>query len=299
MRSKRLYTAFFVMALIGIPSVVLAFGSYQDAFDVLYPKAGVGLIGNCGICHQGGGIGNGGQRRNGYGTAFAALPHTGTSTSLAITKIEPLDSDGDTFTNLTEISGKTNPGDVASKPAKILFVDNFRNDSATGASVWQQAGVWSRAGQVLTSSELRVDRALAKPPAGNGALTFSTGVIQTKFNLNAIAVPTPANASIIFGFVSATQYRFVKVTTSQVSIGQVGTMGNDTAGTKVTRPVNLPLDTVHTMKVVITPLGKVSVFINGARAAKATFTFTSNATGKIGYQATKSKTQFDDFLSSK
>jgi len=299
MRSKRLYTAFFVMALIGIPSVVLAIGTYQNAFDSLYPTAGV-LVGNCGICHQGGGPGNGGQARNGYGLAFAALPHTGASTSQAITKIEPLDSDGDTFTNLTEISGKTNPGDVAAKPAKILFVDNFRNGTAVGAPDWLKAGgVWSGTGQMLTSSELKVDRILANPPVGNGALSFSTGVIQTKFNLNTTAVPTPANASIIFGFVSATQYRFVKVTTNQVSIGQVGTMGNDTAGTKVTRPVNLPLDTVHTMKVVITPLGKVSVFINGAKAAKATFTFTSNATGKIGYQATKSKTQFDDFLSSK
>jgi len=291
MRSKRLYTAFFVMALIGIPSVVLAVPSYMSAFDALYPGA-TGLVGNCGVCHTTP------PTRNPYGAAFGARPHSGAAASGALAAIEPLDSDGDTFTNLTEISGKTNPGVAASIPAKILFVDNFRNDTATGASVWQQAGVWSRAGQVLTSSELRVDRALAKPPAGNGALTFSTGVIQTKFNLNTTAVPNP-NASIIFGFVSATQYRFVKVTTSQVFIGQVGAMGNDTAGTKVTRPVNLPLDTVHTMKVVITPLGKVSVFINGARAAKATFTFTSNATGKIGYQATKSKTQFDDFLSSK
>jgi hypothetical protein len=286
------------MALIGIPSVVLAFGSYQDAFDALYPTAGA-LVGNCGICHQGGGPGNGGQPRNGYGLAFAALPHTGASTPLAITKIEPLDSDRDTFTNLTEISGKTNPGDTAAKPVKILFVDNFRNGTAAGAPGWLKAGgIWSGTGQMLASSELRVDRILANPPVGNGALTFSSGVIQTKFNLNTTAVPNP-NASIMFGFVSPTQYRFVKVTTKQVSIGQVGTMGNDTAGTKVTRPVNLPLDTVHTMKVVITPLGKVSVFINGAKAAAATFTFTANATGKIGLQAARSKTQFDDFFSSK
>jgi len=295
MRSKRLYTAFFILALIGMPNVVLAVRGYQTAFDTLYPGA-TGLVGNCGVCHINPG---GGGARNGYGSAFSALPHSGASTSQAFTTIEPLDSDGDTFTNLTEISGKTNPGASAETPAKILFVDNFRNGTAVGAPGWQQAGVWSGTGQVFTSSELKVDRALAKPPAGNGALTFSTGVIQTKFNLNTIAVPTPPNALIIFGFVSATQYRFVKVTTNQVSIGQVGTMGNDTAGTKVTRPVNLPLDTVHTMKVVITPLGRVSVFINGATPAAAAFKFTSNSTGKIGLQAAKSKTQFDDFFSSK
>lgn len=296
MRSKRLYTAFFVLALMGIPNVVLAVRDYQTAFDALYPGA-TGLVGNCGVCHINPG---GGGARNSYGSAFSALPHSGTSAPQALTKIEPLDSDGDTFTNLTEISGKTSPGDAAGKPAKILFVDNFRNGTAGGAPGWLKAGgVWSGTGQMLTSSELRVDRALANPPAGNGALTFSTGVIQTNFNLNTTAVPTPPNASIIFGFVSATQYRFVKVTTNRVSIGQVGTMGNDTAGTKVNRTVNLPLDTVHTMKVVISPLGRVSVFINGATPAAAAFTFSSNATGKIGLMAAKSKTQFDDFFSSK
>jgi len=291
MISKRLYTAFFVLALIGIPNVVLAVGSYMNAFDALYPGA-TGLVGNCGVCHTNV------PTRNPYGAAFGARPHSGAAASGALAAIEPLDSDGDTFTNLTEISGKTNPGVAASIPAKILFVDNFRNGTANGAPGWQQAGVWSGTGQMLASSELRVDRAFAKPPAGNGALTFSTGVIQSKFNLNTSAVPNP-NAWIVFGFVSATQYRFVRVTTNQVSIGQVGVIGADAAGTKVTRSVNVPLDTVHTIKVVISPTRRVSVFINGATPAAAAFTFTANATGKIGYQAVRSRTQFDDFLSSR
>jgi len=96
-----------------------AFGSYLTAagtgFNALYPAAGA--ISNCALCHTNP---NGGGARNVYGTAYANNGHS-------YTAIETMDSDGDGFTNRTEITSNppTYPGDAASHPPLTVACTSF------------------------------------------------------------------------------------------------------------------------------------------------------------------------------
>ncbi|TAN39786.1 MAG: hypothetical protein EPN25_10035 [Nitrospirae bacterium] len=85
------------------------FGNYLSDFSIRYPAAG--SISNCGLCHTNPSSPGG---RNAYGTAFGNNGHNFQS-------IEGMDSDGDGFTNLAEITNNppTFPGNAASKPAPV------------------------------------------------------------------------------------------------------------------------------------------------------------------------------------
>jgi hypothetical protein len=297
MKSKGLYTVSLMTALIAIPNMVLAFGSYLSGawnFNALYPKATSLQV--CALCHVNPG---GGGTRNTYGLDFEAIRTHQSATPQAFRAIETADSDGDTYTNLTEISGNTFPWSGTSTPAKTLFVDNFANVTATGAPNWQKvSGTWSGRAQALFSAPRANNLITANPPTGNGALTFGAGVIQTDFTLVTTVIPNP-NAFVIFSFVNATQYRFVKVSETGVSIGQVGTMGPDTAGTKASGPATIAAGAKHKRKVAVSAAGKVDVFLDAAVTPALSFTFAANQTGRIGYRAAKSKTKFDNFVASK
>lgn len=64
----------------------------------------------CNQCH----VDGGGSENNDYGIAF----HRKGQNLSAFSKIESSDSDGDGFTNLTEIKAQSNPGDPRSTPKK-------------------------------------------------------------------------------------------------------------------------------------------------------------------------------------
>ncbi len=89
-----------------------AFSSYLSAFNTKYGTSATKLN-TCSTCHGSGGT----STWNPYGESI----RTGTSTSLPIadrlTAVEPLDSDGDGFTNIVEINARTFPGDPADHPA--------------------------------------------------------------------------------------------------------------------------------------------------------------------------------------
>jgi hypothetical protein len=107
MKRKRLVTLLFVLALlITVTGTSHALSSYLTTFNSTYPAAGA-TLGQCKLCHINPG---GGGTRNGYGNAFLAAGHNFKS-------IESADSDGDTFTNIAEITALTWPGDATSHPA--------------------------------------------------------------------------------------------------------------------------------------------------------------------------------------
>jgi len=111
-----------VMVLAGYGSAH-AFGSYLTPFNTQYPNAGA--ISNCGLCHTNPA---GGGARNPYGTAYANNGHS-------FTAIENMDSDGDGFTNIAEITNNppTYPGDPASHPAPVAVTCTSFTYSAFGA----------------------------------------------------------------------------------------------------------------------------------------------------------------------
>jgi hypothetical protein len=107
--SITLVTLFAGLALIftfGTFDYAHAYSSYLSSFDSTYGTSGT-VLDTCGLCHI---DPAGGGTRNSYGNAYSANGHN-------FKTIEPLDSDGDGFTNITEINARTFPGDATSHPS--------------------------------------------------------------------------------------------------------------------------------------------------------------------------------------
>ncbi|MBE0605557.1 MAG: Ig-like domain-containing protein, partial [Deltaproteobacteria bacterium] len=79
-----------------------AVSNYLTSFNNQYGTSGTALN-TCNLCHTSV------PARNPYGAAFASNGHS-------FTAIENLDSDGDGFTNIAEITARTFPGDPGSTP---------------------------------------------------------------------------------------------------------------------------------------------------------------------------------------
>jgi len=95
--------------------VILAAGGYDlghatgtmwSNFRTTYPAAATALASDCRICHV---SPSGGGTRTSYGNAYRTANHS-------FSAIEPLDSDGDGYTNLAEITALTWPQDATSHP---------------------------------------------------------------------------------------------------------------------------------------------------------------------------------------
>lgn len=99
----------FILTLALLPawaSSAFALSSYLSSFNTTYGTSGT-VLNTCGLCHINPA---GGGTRNAYGTAYANAGHS-------FSAIEALDSDGDGFSNITEINARTFPGDATSHPA--------------------------------------------------------------------------------------------------------------------------------------------------------------------------------------
>ena len=102
--TKGLCAVLVVVALgMGFSDITHAKDTYQPLFNTKYGTAG-SVLNTCTVCHTAV------PTRNAYGTAYGNNAHD-------FTAIEPLDSDGDGFTNLAEITARTFPGNATSKPS--------------------------------------------------------------------------------------------------------------------------------------------------------------------------------------
>ena len=100
---KRLFSILLVMTfLLSVCTVAYATNGYMSSFNSKYGTAGT-AIGTCSVCHTTA------PALNSYGNAFKNNAHN-------YATIEPLDSDGDGFTNIVEINARTFPGNAASHP---------------------------------------------------------------------------------------------------------------------------------------------------------------------------------------
>ena len=101
-----------IATLVMVAGILAMFGGqahavsgYLASFNSQYGTSGTALN-TCTLCHTS----PSGGSRNPYGSAYGNAGHSFTS-------IANLDSDGDGFTNVAEITARTFPGDAASKPA--------------------------------------------------------------------------------------------------------------------------------------------------------------------------------------
>lgn len=116
-------------ALVLLPVVTLVLArqpagarpEYSALVEAAYPVKPGGVIAaavkNCSLCH----VKEGPPTRNVYGTAIKKLlttEHTRILTSAILHRLDPLDSDGDGFTNLEEFQSDTLPGDPQSRPVE-------------------------------------------------------------------------------------------------------------------------------------------------------------------------------------
>ncbi len=102
---------------------------YKTDFNNKYGTAGT-VLDSCNTCH-----GSSTSSWNSYGQALMIAGNITAGTSVsdaviiaALGAIEPLDSDGDTYTNIVEINARTFPGDATSHPTTVVYCPDNDND---------------------------------------------------------------------------------------------------------------------------------------------------------------------------
>lgn len=106
MRSKKIgiCLGLAVFLILGVAGISRAVDKYLMNFNAKYGTAAT-VLNTCNLCH----VAAGPPSTNPYGSDFAVSGYN-------FTTIEPLDSDGDGYTNIVEINARTFPGNPASHP---------------------------------------------------------------------------------------------------------------------------------------------------------------------------------------
>ena len=105
----------FVVLMMLVSTTASAISSYLTQFNTRYGTSATPLN-SCIICHQTA-SGSPSSPRNSYGVAFDTP-----SNAHNFPAIEQLDSDGDGFTNIVEITARTFPGNASSFPAPVIKI---------------------------------------------------------------------------------------------------------------------------------------------------------------------------------
>ncbi len=119
----------FIAVVLTTIQAATAFSSYETDFHTRYGTSGTRLD-TCGLCHVNP---SGGGSRNSYGQAFENQPGFDSNRTQAFSNIEPLDSDGDGYSNIAEILARTFPGDQNDHPtpAPVLTTITVTPPTAT------------------------------------------------------------------------------------------------------------------------------------------------------------------------
>jgi hypothetical protein len=112
--------------------------TYLSTFNSTYGTSGTALD-SCSLCHPGGNT----STFNAYATAYGSAGHS-------FTAIANLDSDGDGFTNIAEITARTFPGDPGSTPTPT---DTTRPTVGSTNPAGNQTGVAVNVAVTATFSE--------------------------------------------------------------------------------------------------------------------------------------------------
>ncbi|MDA8123715.1 MAG: hypothetical protein M0009_00805 [Deltaproteobacteria bacterium] len=107
MRKKTLSMAGALVAIVGSFGLAYGLSSMLSSFNATYGTAGTSIA-SCVLCHPSGG-GNNASNLNSYANDYV-------NSGYSFAAIQNLDSDGDGFTNIAEITARTFPGDAASRP---------------------------------------------------------------------------------------------------------------------------------------------------------------------------------------
>ncbi len=168
---------------------VHAKSSYLSSFNSTYGTSGT-VLNTCNLCHPGG---NTGQFTS-YGNAYRNNNHS-------FAAIESLDSDGDGFTNIAEITARTFPGDPASTPAPTDTTPptvSSTNPVAGATAVPVAAAVTATFSEAVTSVSATTFTLKAGSTSVAGAVTLS-GTTATFTPSAPLAYTTTYTATITTG----------------------------------------------------------------------------------------------------
>ena len=193
----------------------------------------------------------------------------------------------------------------------LTFNDNFTDATAAGSPNWESMlGKWIGNKGTYISSRASTNVALVQNvPALE---QYDTGRIQSQVMLTPIVSKIKGkklapNASIIFGYVDESHYRYVRLRAGSVAIGQVGEFGGEKAGVKAVGNANLSLNKWHSVVVDAYLDGTVRVYIDQRLAnvrtisdvegpqADVAYAFNQAVPGRVGLYALKAKAGFDKF----
>ncbi len=148
MRSRFLVSSFLLACAIAMLASAPAFAvsGYLSNFESTYPAAVGSRIDVCQLCHVNANP-NSNSARNAYGTAFRSNSHN-------FGNVANLDSDGDGFTNLQEITALTFPGNAADKPTPTtgsLTVTILPAGAVSAGAQWRVGtGAYQNSGATVT-----------------------------------------------------------------------------------------------------------------------------------------------------
>lgn len=256
-------------ALVGVPSA-LGWPGYLDSFNAQYNTAGTSL-GSCNTCHYSD------FTRNPYGSDFASNGHN-------FTAIESMDSDGDTFTNIEEITAGTFPGDASSYPTPpaVPVLTTIAVSPAT--ATLDIAGT-----QVFTATAL--DQ--------NGSPMSGIDISWTSSNTS-VGDVTPASATTDAGGNATTT--FIASDTGAVTVTAANGTTSGTASVTVNAPITPPAGTSTVIFVVTDnatglPIDDTKVRMAGTKIETddaGTAIFTNITPGEYKY-----KVSAEDYVKSK
>jgi hypothetical protein len=173
---KKLLLLCIVTVLCAAPRASHAFSSFKTAFNTRYGTAGTRLD-SCQVCH-----GASTSTWNPYGDAvFDRVVNLGEPIATALANIEPVDSDGDSFNNLTEIQARTFPGDPNDKPVASTPVIQVTPSSLNLASI--QTGTTTDGVFTVRNTgggTLSGGASVSAPFSIVGTATYSLGSNQTQ-----------------------------------------------------------------------------------------------------------------------
>jgi len=278
---KKLYMILIAAAvMLAGYSAAYAVSGYRTDFINLYGTA-TSVLNTCELCHIPPGQSN--NNLNGYGSDYAANGYS-------FAAIEPLDSDGDGFTNITEINARTFPGNAASRPAaqdttlptvtgfSIPAVSTGLTVSITTFTATDNVGVTGY--MVTESSAAPTASAQGWTVAAPTSYTFATAGAKTLF---AWAKDAAGNVSVSLS-ASVTISDTTPPTVSAVipAVNATGVAVNTMVTATFSEAMNAA--TINTTNFTIS--GVTGTVTYDATSRTATFTLSSNLSSNTAYTVT-------------
>jgi len=179
-----------------------------------------------------------------------------------------------------------------------IFHDDF-TDGAAAVDWLRLSGTWTAAGSVYAAASARRNNLARIVPLDPGTLPLGAGIVSAKIKLTSRASRSGPNGVIVFGLRNAASYRWMRVTTTTIAIGQTGIIDGIFAGAKKRVAKRQALNRFALYRVEILPDGRVNVYKGTSSQPALSYRFIANglpsvAPGGIGLGAAKAKTLFDD-----